>query len=65
VAKAAAVTAFDEIAIDGAFVRTDAKWREWVRKDGSSRFPPARDRYHLYVAGECRLFVFVGEGGGG
>lgn len=52
VAATAARTAVDEIGLDGAFVRTAAEWKNWVKK-GSPQFPPEKDRYHLYVAGAC------------
>jgi hypothetical protein len=39
-----------EIGPDGAFVRTAAEWKNWVKR-GSPQFPPEKDRYHLYVAG--------------
>lgn len=37
----------------GRFVRQDSDFREWVTADGSSRFPAAPGRYHLYVAKAC------------
>ncbi|MBW3567700.1 MAG: glutathione S-transferase family protein, partial [Proteobacteria bacterium] len=37
----------------GRFVREDAGFRDWIRADGSTRFRPARDRYHLYVSLAC------------
>jgi putative glutathione S-transferase len=30
-----------------------ARFREWVRSDGTSRFAPAAGRYHLYVSYAC------------
>ena len=39
------------MASDGTFMRSDSVWRSWVKKD-SPTFPPEKDRYHLYVAGE-------------
>ena len=39
---------------DGSFKRTDAVWRNWVKKD-SLTFQPEKDRYHLYVAGKYRM----------
>ena len=38
---------------DGRFVREPAKFRDVVTADGSSGFPAARGRYHLYVAYHC------------
>ena len=43
-------TALDEMAKDGAFKRKDAAWRNWISRDADARFPPEKDRYHLYVA---------------
>jgi putative glutathione S-transferase len=37
----------------GVFVRTDAQFRDWVTADGSSGFPAAAGRYHLYVSLAC------------
>ena len=37
----------------GAFMRTDAQFRDWVTADGSSRFPAEAGRYHLYVSLAC------------
>ncbi len=37
----------------GGFVRGTTKFRDWVRRDGSSVFAPQRDRYHLWVAHNC------------
>lgn len=38
---------------DGAFVRRDSVFRHWVTADGSSEFPAAAGRYHLYVSLAC------------
>jgi putative glutathione S-transferase len=38
---------------DGAFVRQESRFREWVTADGSSGFAPEAGRYHLYVARAC------------
>jgi glutathionyl-hydroquinone reductase len=38
---------------DGAFVRQDSSFRNWVTADGSSGFEVEADRYHLYVARAC------------
>ncbi|MSU50170.1 MAG: glutathione S-transferase family protein [Opitutus sp.] len=38
---------------DGGFERQDDEFREWVRADGSTAFPPAPGRYHLYVSLAC------------
>ncbi len=37
----------------GAFVRQQSAFRNWVRADGSSEFPPEAGRYHLYVSLAC------------
>jgi glutathionyl-hydroquinone reductase len=37
----------------GEFVRQDSKFRDLVTADGSSGFPAAAGRYHLYVARAC------------
>ena len=37
----------------GAFVRRDSVFRQWVTADGSSEFPAAAGRYHLYVSLAC------------
>ncbi|KNC72135.1 hypothetical protein SARC_15313, partial [Sphaeroforma arctica JP610] len=46
-------TAVDEVSDGGAFVRTDAGYRDWVKADGSTPFKPEADRYHLYVSYAC------------
>jgi glutathionyl-hydroquinone reductase len=52
-----AVTALDEMATDGAFVRTAAGFRDHI-KQGSSEFPPEAGRYHLYVSPLwCRMLT--------
>jgi len=38
---------------EGAFARADARFRDWVCADGTSPFPPEKDRYHLYVSFAC------------
>jgi putative glutathione S-transferase len=43
----------DEQSEDGAFVRQDDAFRNWVRADGSSPFPAVAGRYHLYVSLAC------------
>ena len=43
----------DEQSSEGAFVRQGDALREWVTDDGSSGFPAARGRYHLYVSWAC------------
>jgi glutathionyl-hydroquinone reductase len=38
---------------DGSFKRQDSTFREWVTDDGSTPFPVAAGRYHLYLARAC------------
>ena len=38
---------------DGAFVRQQSRFREWVTADGASAYAPEPGRYHLYVARAC------------
>ena len=38
---------------EGRFVRQDDAFRDWVRADGTSRFPAVAGRYHLYVSLAC------------
>src|SRR5579864_7593211 len=38
---------------DGAFVRQQSRFRNWVTADGSSGFTAEPGRYHLYVARAC------------
>jgi putative glutathione S-transferase len=42
-----------EAAESGEFVRQDSAFRDLVTADGSSEFPAAAGRYHLYVARAC------------
>ena len=37
----------------GEFNRQEDAFRDWVKRDGSTAYPPARDRYHLYVSLAC------------
>ena len=37
----------------GEFVRKPSSFRNWITKDGSSGFPAAAGRYHLYVSLAC------------
>ncbi len=39
--------------VDGEFVRQDDQFRDWVSRDGSSGYPAAAGRYHLYVSLAC------------
>jgi putative glutathione S-transferase len=38
---------------EGEYDRQDDQFRNWVTEDGSSRFPAASGRYHLYVSLAC------------
>jgi putative glutathione S-transferase len=37
----------------GRFVRQESVFRHWITADGSSGFPAAANRYHLYVSYAC------------
>ncbi len=43
----------DETDASGAFKRQTSAFRRWVTADGSSGFPAAPGRYHLYVSYAC------------
>ncbi len=43
----------DEQSAAGNFERQEDAFRQWVTADGSSGFPAARGRYHLYVSLAC------------
>lgn len=43
----------DEQSEDGAFVRQDDAFRNWVRADAATPYPAVRGRYHLYVSLAC------------
>jgi putative glutathione S-transferase len=42
-----------ELTRDGCFVRQESVFRRWVTADGSSGFPAAAGRYHLYASLAC------------
>jgi glutathionyl-hydroquinone reductase len=44
---------FPHESAEGAFVRQGDAFRDWVRADGSSQYPPEFGRYHLYVSLAC------------
>jgi glutathionyl-hydroquinone reductase len=51
-----APTAFrlgSEVADGGRFRRQQSAFRDWVTRDGSSRYPAEAGRYHLYVSYAC------------
>ncbi len=43
----------DENSDDGEFARQEDAFRHWVRRDGSTPFPPDAGRYHLYISLAC------------
>ena len=43
----------DEQTAEGAFERQSDAFRAWVTEDGSSGYPAATGRYHLYVSWAC------------
>jgi putative glutathione S-transferase len=38
---------------DGEFERQEDEFRDWIRADATTRYPPEPDRYHLYVSLAC------------
>lgn len=44
---------YDTHSTGGRFVRQESRFRQWVTTDGSSGFPAAAGRYHLYVSLAC------------
>jgi putative glutathione S-transferase len=44
---------YDNRTTGGEFIRQDSAFRDWVRADGSSGYPAASGRYHLYVSLAC------------
>jgi putative glutathione S-transferase len=42
-----------EFGADGSFQRQNSQFRNWVSDDGSTDFPLAAGRYHLYVCRAC------------
>jgi len=44
---------FPDEAVGGSFVRQGDAFRDWVRADGSTAYPPEFGRYHLYVSYAC------------
>ncbi|CAB9527339.1 Glutathionyl-hydroquinone reductase [Seminavis robusta] len=49
----AARSALAEVSNSGEFKRVDAAWRNWISSDEGAKFPPEKDRYHLFVAYAC------------
>eukprot|EP00245_Coleochaete_scutata_P004526 TRINITY_DN17242_c0_g1_i1.p1 TRINITY_DN17242_c0_g1~~TRINITY_DN17242_c0_g1_i1.p1 ORF type:complete len:434 (+),score=80.38 TRINITY_DN17242_c0_g1_i1:65-1366(+) len=56
-------TALDEVSNDGAFVRKESHFRNFITEDGSSGFPAVAGRYHLYISYACpwasRCYAFL------
>lgn len=42
-----------EQSVEGDFQRQEDAFRDWVRADGSTPYPPTPGRYHLYVSLAC------------
>ena len=42
-----------EQTVDGQYDRQEDEFRDWVTDDGSSGYPSAKGRYHLYVSWAC------------
>ena len=43
----------DEQSEEGEFQRQEDAFREWISADGSTSYPAAPDRYHLYISLAC------------
>jgi glutathionyl-hydroquinone reductase len=43
----------EETERDGAFVRQQSIFRDWISSDGSTPYPPVAGRYHLYACWAC------------
>jgi putative glutathione S-transferase len=43
----------EEVDDDGEFERQEDAFRDWVRADGSTPYPPTPGRYHLYLSLAC------------
>jgi len=43
----------NEQTLDGQYDRQEDDFRDWVTEDGSSGYPAAKGRYHLYVSWAC------------
>lgn len=44
---------YDTKKTGGRFERSESRFRDWITADGSSAFPAAAGRYHLYAAAAC------------
>lgn len=38
---------------DGSFKRQQSQFRNWIENKPGAKFPPEKDRYHLYVSYAC------------
>ncbi len=47
------MTTKEEGKLKGEFIKKDSCFRQWIKGDGSSEFPPEADRYHLFVSLAC------------
>ncbi|MEO6876205.1 MAG: glutathione S-transferase family protein, partial [Opitutaceae bacterium] len=43
----------DENSDDGEFERQEDAFRDWIKADGSTPYPPTSGRYHLYLSLAC------------
>jgi len=43
----------EENSDDGEFERQEDAFRHWIRRDGSTPYPPDANRYHLYICLAC------------
>jgi putative glutathione S-transferase len=43
----------EDIGSDGSFQRKPSVFRDWIKADGSTRYLPEKNRYHLYVSYAC------------
>lgn len=46
-------TVLDSVSNDGSFKRKPTIFRSWISSESGSRFPPEKNRYHLYVSLAC------------
>lgn len=44
---------YDTDSSDGKFEREKSTFRNWIKSDGSTKFLPEKNRYHLYVSLAC------------
>jgi glutathionyl-hydroquinone reductase len=52
-----------QVGKDGAFLRPQSAFREWITRDGSSGYPAEAGRYHVYTAFNCpwahRVLIYL------